>query len=339
MAVRRAARQAGSTAHYLISPDAALHLVPFAALIDDDGRYIAERTLITYVTSGRDLVRPAARRAAGSKPLVIAAPEFQGRGPALPGTEAEAGAVQRHFADIEVHVGANATKDKLTTARSPLFLHIATHGFSQPRRRASTSSHLVRSWSDDRHIRHIALAPVAPADRTDVEDALDDAGLMFAGADDAAATMTAREIASLDLRGTQLVVLSACDTGVGQVAAREGVYGLRRAIAISGSETCVVSLWKVDDEATSVLMDGYYERLRRGGAARRLCDRRSSGCCAQGGGLTRSTGLGRVRAVRQRATIAVRRDQGKSGGSRDRREPWTGHEKERNTVGNRHLAM
>src|SRR5207253_1536836 len=76
--------------------------------------------------------------------------------------------------------------------------------------------------------------------------------------------LTALEASSLDLAGTQLVVLSACETGVGTVQPREGVYGLRRAIVLAGAESQVTSLWKVEDSATKDLMVGFYRRLLAG---------------------------------------------------------------------------
>jgi CHAT domain-containing protein len=72
------------------------------------------------------------------------------------------------------------------------------------------------------------------------------------------------EVASLDLWGTRLVALSGCDTGVGEVRNGEGVYGLRRALALAGSETQVLSLWPVSDKETRNLMAGYYRRLLNG---------------------------------------------------------------------------
>jgi CHAT domain-containing protein len=72
------------------------------------------------------------------------------------------------------------------------------------------------------------------------------------------------EVAGLRLRGTQLVVLSACKTGVGDTATGEGVYGLRRAFAISGAKTQVMSLWSVETDATQHLMTEYYKRLAQG---------------------------------------------------------------------------
>jgi len=71
-------------------------------------------------------------------------------------------------------------------------------------------------------------------------------------------------MSGLDLRGTKLVVLSACETGVGAVQTGEGVYGLRRALVLAGAESQVISLWQVADDATRDLMVTYYARLLAG---------------------------------------------------------------------------
>ena len=73
--------------------------------------------------------------------------------------------------------------------------------------------------------------------------------------------LTAEEARSLDLFGTQLVVLSACDTGRGELSVGQGVYGLRRAFLVAGAETLVTSLWQVSDAATGKLMEKYYQKL------------------------------------------------------------------------------
>lgn len=255
-------RQLGAIDHFLISPDGALHLVPFAALIDEQGRYAVEHMLITYLTSGRDLLRPATPADPRPPPLVLAAPAYGARWAELPGTAAEAAALQRYFADAEVYVGSAATRDRLLTARGPRILHIGCHGYFGARSSTTQDTQPSRAARDI--ILEDRVSAFAAEPRVDIENALDDAGLIFAGEDDATAVLTARDIAAVDLNGTQLVVLSACDTGVGEIADSEGVYGLRRAIVVAGAETQVVSLWKVDDKVTSHLMERYYEGLSRG---------------------------------------------------------------------------
>src|SRR5206468_6839087 len=93
-------------------------------------------------------------------------------------------------------------------------------------------------------------------------------GLALAGANNGipsgSGVLTALEAAGLDLWGTKLVVLSACDTGVGEVKAGDGVYGLRRALVLAGAESQVMSLWAVSDRSTRDLVVGYYQALLRG---------------------------------------------------------------------------
>jgi CHAT domain-containing protein len=93
--------------------------------------------------------------------------------------------------------------------------------------------------------------------------ALAGANLRHSGAHDDG-ILTALEAAQLDLRGTELVILSACGSGIGQVQNGEGVHGLRRALFIAGAQTQITSLWKVSDRATGSLMVGYYQRLLQG---------------------------------------------------------------------------
>ena len=104
-----------------------------------------------------------------------------------------------------------------------------------------------------------------------MENPLLRSGLALAGAnrgpsgeDDG--VLTALEAAGLDLWGTRLVVLSACDTGVGDVKRGDGVYGLRRALVLAGAESQLISLWPVSDRSTRDLMVDYYQQLAQGEA-------------------------------------------------------------------------
>src|SRR5262249_51222831 len=154
----------------------------------------------------------------------------------------------------------------LKHASSPAILHISTHG---------------GFWEDElspeaNAQRGLMIRPISmhsfyekSPSNANVEKALLRSGLFFAGANlgksgDDDGVLTALEAASLDLYGTKLVVLSACDTGVGEVKNGDGVYGLRRAFVLAGSETQVMSLWPVSDEGTRELMIDYYKRLLQG---------------------------------------------------------------------------
>ncbi len=100
-------------------------------------------------------------------------------------------------------------------------------------------------------------------------DSLFRSGLVLAGANGDpgrldSGFLSAAEIAQMDLRGTELAVFSACETGVGDVRVGDGVHGLRRALVLAGARTQVLSLWKVDDVATAELMVAFYERLLAG---------------------------------------------------------------------------
>jgi CHAT domain-containing protein/Tfp pilus assembly protein PilF len=277
LVMRRIRPLLGDARSVFISPDSQLNLVPFGALVDEDGRYLAERFTITYLPSGRDLVR-LAHRAAPSRQgaVVIAAPTYNATAePERSGdragersaemaslsfkkldfAEREGRAVARKLAGAQLLLGTEATEGALEALRSPRILHIATHGFFLPDQR---SEHAPPA--DDRDLSGDPLLHI--------ENPLLRSGLALAGANlrrgRPDGVLTALEASQLDLRGTQLVVLSACKTGVGDVTGGEGIYGLRRALTIAGVETQVMTLWEVNDEATRELMEAYYDQLLAG---------------------------------------------------------------------------
>jgi CHAT domain-containing protein len=148
---------------------------------------------------------------------------------------------------------------------APGVLHIATHGFFLKDSEVPSGS---------RGVGHIGSGgtPAQPP-----PDPLLRSGLVLSGARAPApaapestkaradsSLVTALELAGLDLWGTQLVVLSACDTGRGDVKLGQGVYGLRRALVTAGAETIVMSLWRVNDDTTRLLMEDYYRNLLAG---------------------------------------------------------------------------
>jgi CHAT domain-containing protein len=273
----------GSSTEILIAPDGALNLVPFAALVDDKGQLLIERDNFTYLTSGRDLLRLSVRTKAQGGGVMFANPAFDASGggtsdgtrgarsadlaslmwPQLPGTGEEADLVEHTWQGFADYRGARATEGALKALHGPRILHLATHGFFLP------DEPPKETGPEGRAMVSPALAAMIGPQPTGSENPLLRSGLALAGANklksgDDDGILTALEASGLDLWGTQLVVLSACDTGNGKITNGDGVYGLRRALVIAGAESLVMSLWQVDDAATRDLMAGYYERLKAG---------------------------------------------------------------------------
>jgi CHAT domain-containing protein len=253
----------------LISPDGALNLVPFEALVDPQQQFMIERFAISYLTTGRDLLRLEVPRPSRQGPLLVADALFgepapnaatmaRGRAIAkngrrsivaadslasvyfapLAATGSEARAIKSLFPDATLLTGARATKAALATVEAPSILHIATHGFF--------------------------LAASGAVDNPLVRSGLALSGANLRQTDREPGILTALEASNLNLWGTKLVTLSACDTGVGEIKNGEGVYGLRRAFFLAGAETLVMSLWPVSDAVTRDIMTAYYSGLKRG---------------------------------------------------------------------------
>lgn len=275
----------------LIAPDGELACVPFEALPGRDGGYLVDEMRISYLSVGRELLavgRPPTP-VAMTPAVVVADPDYDlGVAPAVPepttattpvlreliarGTRFTAlpgAAIEgREVADllgVGAWLGAEACEGRVKACRSPRILHLATHAFflerlaSDPERAAAAGGEFERhSWLE-----------VPPA------DPLLRAGLVLAGANSALAglptpadaedgVLTADDVLAMELHGTQLVVLSACETGLGHVTSGEGVFGLRRAFAVAGARSLLLSLWKVPDDDTRELMVVFYRHLLAG---------------------------------------------------------------------------
>jgi CHAT domain-containing protein len=268
-----------------LSLDGSLNLVPFAALHDGQRYLLDSPYQLVYLTSGRDLLRGSLGQPA-QPPLVLADPDY-GRSLSvaasghlrtlntqtrdlyeatstllrLPGARRE-GVLLGTLLGVRPLLGAAATEAAVRQVRAPSILHFATHGLyvgeesahgrslaqmQSPKSPGAIGPLVGRSQDLSLSRSALALAGAAHADQAN--DAAHD-GLL-----------TGEEARSLNLFGTQLVVLSACDTGRGTVKAGQGVYGLRRAFFVAGAETVVMSLWPVSDYGTKSLMFKYYRLL------------------------------------------------------------------------------
>lgn len=186
----------------------------------------------------------------------------------LPGSMAEAENIHQllnkgHIFNTSI-TGEKATEDviKSISGDSPSIIHIASHGFSFP----------PEDQSDTRNIMMMSGSMEA---NTLSKNPLMRSGLLFAGANKTWASglniagaedgiLTAYEIASLDLSGTDIMVLSACETGLGEVKGNEGVFGLQRGLFMAGVENIIVSLWEVPDIETIELMSLFYSNIIAG---------------------------------------------------------------------------
>ncbi len=274
----------GDARHLLLSPDGQLNLIPFEALKDENNKYLVERYAFSYLTTGRDLLHLDIKAKQLSKPVMFADIDYEGQNTtltaknrgsqqqqrsidfenlnydSLPGTSAEGKAIQKIFPSMNMILGKKATETTLKQLKTPQILHLATHGFFLPDQK-------IKSTEND--LNKQENKPVI----LNLENPLLRSGLALAGFNNRQnkqnnyiedGVLTALEVAGLNLRGTQLVVLSACETGLGEVKTGDGVYGLRRALVIAGSQSQLLSLWQVSDDGTKDLMVKYYDNLKAG---------------------------------------------------------------------------
>lgn len=269
----------------LISPDSQLNLIPFVTLKDEKGKYLVEDYSISYLTSGRDLLRLKTQFPPKSEAVIVANPTYDlkinstlvanasSRGNhkrsidldqlawccgSLEGTKGEAEAIIPLLPNAIVYTENQALAENIIKVKAPKILHLATHGFFLPNLESSPEQ-IINPSSSNNQLTTIQR-----------ENPLLRSGLAFAGFNPINNSMdgalTALDASSLDLWGTQLVVLSACQTGIGEIKNGEGVYGLRRAFVLAGAQSQLMSLWDVFDITTQELMTNYYQRLMRGEA-------------------------------------------------------------------------
>ena len=282
-----------------ISPDGAFNLISFPAIPLGNGRRLIDKYNIEVVSSTKDLLRHAPATGAKSA-VLIGDPQFdmteseqraaiprKSQGTAesnspsiviggsrprsielreglelspLPATKLEISTInsllRKQGWHADVYTGANATEEAIQQVKGPKILHIATHAFFLP---------------DQTSILRGASLHMPPG----FEDPMLRSGLFFAGAGRALrgekpakdlddGILTAYEATGLNLQGTELVVLSACETGLGKIENGEGVFGLRRAFQEAGAQSVLMSLWAVPDRETQELMTLFYTKWLAG---------------------------------------------------------------------------
>ena len=290
----------GSSRKIEIIPDGALWLIPWSALTIDNHKYAIEKYKFTCWVSGRDLMPSSPFKVDTTTPLVIADPDYDAGpeqasnvakptpndaasasplplssqaasgslnslGPVarLPGTAAEAAAIcdslKEYVGDSpRVLNGGSASEKEVSGATSPHVLVLSTHGYF-----LSEEKKDLTNVSDSQRISAAGQTALNP---------LVQCGLLLAGCNRRGASttpdndgvLTGAEIVSLDLRGTELVVLSACETGVGEIVNGEGVACLRQAFQLAGARAVVSALWQIPDIESAGIMSDMFQNLATG---------------------------------------------------------------------------
>jgi CHAT domain-containing protein len=295
----------GELEHIYLIPDGILNILPFNALVDGDESYLIQHLDLHILTSGRDLLPNSYSLAEGDY-VILAGPDYdskdvvssedlqqaQGRrstalqmgirGGAgglrglkfnpLPGAEKEGrlitDQVRQSDRTSQVYFKESAQEQILSDmVQPPEILHMATHGFFL-KADDTLRKRLLKSQRSAEQI----VPP--PGDNPLLRSGMAFAGIntnaQFLGDIDTAndGVLTALEVLELNLTGTRLVVLSACETGLGEIHEGEGVYGLRRSFQEAGVAEVISSLWEVSDAGTQALMTDFYDRILSGEPAR-----------------------------------------------------------------------
>jgi CHAT domain-containing protein len=258
----------GITKLYL-SLDGAYHQLSINALKDGAGKYLVDKYSIQFTGNTKDIISVKQTESESIKPtsaFLIGNPLYGKNGVVaqLPGTELEVKNITKLLTTYKVKTttlyGAKATEAKVKDINSPSILHIATHGyFLADLSQLETTKVLGVD---------VAAAKENPLLRSGVllancENVFDENFHPSPNSENG--ILTAYEAMSLNLEKTDLVVLSACETGLGSVKQGEGVYGLQRAFLIAGAKSIIMSLWSVSDEATMELMTLFYTNYAKSG--------------------------------------------------------------------------
>lgn len=253
------------------SPDGVYNQINLNTLRTSEGQYLIHKYDIIVLGNSRDLKDIKQRKpvVARKNAVLLGYPSYEtDEVPPLPGTRKELETVIKVLKPAGYQVvqftESEASEKNLKSVQQPFILHIATHGYFL--KDVDESAGSVFGVNVENATRNPLLR----------------SGLILAGAGKAISgtattdwssgdngILTAYEAMNMNLEGTALVVLSACETGLGDVKAGEGVYGLQRAFLVAGADALIMSLWKVDDEATQMLMTNFYTNFVKQGNKQR----------------------------------------------------------------------
>lgn len=253
----------GQYSTLFLSPDGVYNQINLEAIPTPDGKYVIDNSNIVIVSNTKDLYLRKIRsktESSSNTATMFGNPTFylsasKGNIPALPGTEKEVAQLQVLLNNqgwkTSEYIEGSATEEQVKEVDSPKIFHIATHGFYTPDNTVDNS--------------------IAENEAEQTENPLLKTGLLLKGAGDLldktkynynieSGILTAYEAMNLNLDKTDLVVLSACETGLGEISNGEGVYGLQRAFLVAGAKTLIMSMFKVDDAATQKLILNFYRK-------------------------------------------------------------------------------
>jgi len=242
-----------------VSPDGVYNQLNLNTLKKTDGDFVINRYDLVILGNSKDLIgiKNKKQRTSKKTATLVGFPDYGGSEiTPLPGTKVEIDGISKIIKGAGYQVNQftqkDATEAKLKSIKAPALMHVATHGYFLQDVESTGSAFGV----------HLDNANNNPLLRS---------GLMLANASATVSgkrmpnlesndngILTAYEAMNLNLNGTDLVILSACETGLGDVKAGEGVYGLQRAFLVAGADALIMSLWKVDDAATQQLMTNFY---------------------------------------------------------------------------------
>lgn len=268
------AEQTGAAGKVIFSGDGVYHMInPLTLKNLKTGKYLLNEISLTRVSTGRDFLNSTSLKVTNLEIALIGNPTFdmsrkgtqnlylgnefdpvQNDGSAvrsgmaqLPGTQKEVESIQamavKKGMRTSILSGNQATESEVKNLKNKQILHIATHGEFDQLSKADSylKAKLIFAGAAD-------AQPFSMSDYAKYEDGF----------------LTAYEVTQLDLLQTNLVVLSACETGAGELQSGEGVWGLQRAFQLAGAKTVMGSLWKISDEATVTFMEAFYRKYLNG---------------------------------------------------------------------------